>query len=133
MVGDSSSEPSYLIKWAWIPRKTLLKKKASNSDRPCCVNREWLIPVRVDCIIYLNNFILAYVVWSSAELSSFTTHFIKQSFMPQTSLSTLTKCVILVRSQCERVCIAKVICLSSLKTVISTKNAASARKQQCTT
>jgi hypothetical protein len=47
--------------------------------------------------------ILAYVVWASNELSLFTTHFIKQVFMPQTSLSTLTECVVLVRSQCERV------------------------------
>ncbi|RZB39025.1 exocyst complex component 8, partial [Asbolus verrucosus] len=46
----------------------------------------------------------AYVVWASNELSLFTTHFIKQAFMPQTSLSTLTECVVLVRSQCERLC-----------------------------
>jgi hypothetical protein len=46
----------------------------------------------------------AYVVWASNELSLFTTHFIKQVFMPQTSLSTLTECVVLVRSQCERLC-----------------------------
>ncbi|KAJ3653241.1 hypothetical protein Zmor_012503 [Zophobas morio] len=46
----------------------------------------------------------AYVVWASNELSLFTSHFIKQVFMPQTSLSTLTECVVLVRSQCERLC-----------------------------
>ncbi|KRT82943.1 hypothetical protein AMK59_3910 [Oryctes borbonicus] len=44
----------------------------------------------------------AYVVWASHELSLFTSHFIKQAFVPQTSLSTLTECVILVRSQCDR-------------------------------
>lgn len=46
----------------------------------------------------------AYVVWASGELSLFTTHFAKQVFMPQTSLSTITECVVLVRSQCERLC-----------------------------
>lgn len=45
----------------------------------------------------------AYVVWASGELSVFTTHFIKQVFMPQTTLSTIAECVILVRTQCERV------------------------------
>ncbi|KAI4465410.1 exocyst complex component 8 [Holotrichia oblita] len=46
----------------------------------------------------------AYVVWASHELNLFTSHFIKQAFVPQTSLSTLTECIILVRSQCERLC-----------------------------
>ncbi|XP_066141876.1 exocyst complex component 8 [Euwallacea fornicatus] len=46
----------------------------------------------------------AYVVWANGELSLFTTHFAKQVFMPQTSLSTITECVILVRTQCERLC-----------------------------
>ncbi|KAJ8975831.1 hypothetical protein NQ317_001228 [Molorchus minor] len=45
----------------------------------------------------------AYVVWASSELSQFTTHFAKQVFMPQTSLSTVTECVVMVRTQCERV------------------------------
>ncbi|KAG5870032.1 hypothetical protein JTB14_026613 [Gonioctena quinquepunctata] len=44
----------------------------------------------------------AYVVWASGELSLFTTHFAKQVFMPQTSLSTVTECVVLIRTQCER-------------------------------
>lgn len=44
----------------------------------------------------------AYVVWATNELLVFTTHFIKQVFMPQTSLSTVTECIVLVRSQCER-------------------------------
>ncbi|CAG9859377.1 unnamed protein product [Phyllotreta striolata] len=44
----------------------------------------------------------AYVVWASNELLQFTTHFIKQVFMPQTSLSTVTECIVLVRHQCER-------------------------------
>lgn len=46
----------------------------------------------------------AYVVWASGELSIFTTHFAKQVFMPQTGLSTITECVVLVRLQCERLC-----------------------------
>ncbi|XP_050306757.1 exocyst complex component 8 [Anthonomus grandis grandis] len=46
----------------------------------------------------------AYVVWASGELNQFTTHFAKQVFMPQTSLSTITECVELVRFQCERLC-----------------------------
>ncbi|KAI4465406.1 exocyst complex component 8 [Holotrichia oblita] len=48
--------------------------------------------------------IQSYVVWASHELNLFTSHFIKQAFVPQTSLSTLTECIILVRSQCERLC-----------------------------
>ncbi|CAH1105110.1 unnamed protein product [Psylliodes chrysocephalus] len=44
----------------------------------------------------------AYVVWASNELLQFTTHLIKQVFMPQTSLATITECIILVRTQCER-------------------------------
>ncbi|KAJ8935083.1 hypothetical protein NQ314_013028 [Rhamnusium bicolor] len=47
----------------------------------------------------------AYVVWASGELSLFTTHFAKQVFMPQTSLSTITECIVMVRTQCERLCI----------------------------
>ncbi|KAJ8958912.1 hypothetical protein NQ318_019681 [Aromia moschata] len=46
----------------------------------------------------------AYVVWASGELSLFTTHFAKQVFMPQTSLSTIAECVVMVRTQCERLC-----------------------------
>lgn len=45
----------------------------------------------------------SYVVWASGELRLFTTHFTKQVFMPQSSLSTITECVVLVRQQCERV------------------------------
>ncbi|XP_072396920.1 exocyst complex component 8 [Diabrotica undecimpunctata] len=44
----------------------------------------------------------AYVVWASNELLLFTGHFIKQVFMPQTSLSTVTECIVLVRTQGER-------------------------------
>ncbi|CAH1988918.1 unnamed protein product [Acanthoscelides obtectus] len=44
----------------------------------------------------------AYVIWASTELSLFISHFIKQVFMPQTPLSVITKCVVLVRTQCER-------------------------------
>ncbi|XP_060528320.1 exocyst complex component 8 [Cylas formicarius] len=44
----------------------------------------------------------SYVVWSSQEVSVFISHFIKQAFMPQTSLSTIADCVVLVREQCER-------------------------------
>nr|XP_023022434.1 exocyst complex component 8 [Leptinotarsa decemlineata] len=44
----------------------------------------------------------AYVMWASSELSLFTTHFIKQVFMPQTSLSTIAECVVFIRTQCER-------------------------------
>lgn len=44
----------------------------------------------------------AFIVWSSTELSLFTTHFVKQVFVPQTSLSILAECVLLVRDQCER-------------------------------
>ncbi|XP_017784758.1 PREDICTED: exocyst complex component 8 [Nicrophorus vespilloides] len=46
----------------------------------------------------------AYVVWASNELNLFSAHFIKQAFMPQTPLSVLTECVVLVRLQCERLC-----------------------------
>ncbi|KAK4879588.1 hypothetical protein RN001_007734 [Aquatica leii] len=46
----------------------------------------------------------AFIVWASTELSIFTTHFIKQVFITQTTLSTLTECVVLARSQCERLC-----------------------------
>ncbi|XP_030749677.1 exocyst complex component 8 [Sitophilus oryzae] len=65
----------------------------------CHMSEEFLraFPDSVDCAS-------AYVVWASGELNLFTTHFIKQVFMPQTSLSTITECVLLVRSQCERLC-----------------------------
>lgn len=53
--------------------------------------------------IFKFKFLVAYVVWASTELTVFTTHFIKQVFMPQTSLSTIAECVVLVRTQCERV------------------------------
>ncbi|KAK5645988.1 hypothetical protein RI129_004452 [Pyrocoelia pectoralis] len=46
----------------------------------------------------------AFIVWASKELNIFTTHFIKQVFITQTSLTTLTECVVLARSQCERLC-----------------------------
>lgn len=52
--------------------------------------------------------LLAFVVWASSELNIFTTHFIKQVFLPQTSLPTLTECVILARTQCERVFICTI-------------------------
>lgn len=45
-----------------------------------------------------------YVVWVSRELSQFTTHFIKQAFVPQTSFRTLTECIVHVRWQCDRLC-----------------------------
>lgn len=48
--------------------------------------------------------ITAYIVWVSGELNIFTAHFIKQVFVPQTSISVLAECVILVRQQCKRVC-----------------------------
>ncbi|XP_022904628.1 exocyst complex component 8 [Onthophagus taurus] len=48
--------------------------------------------------------ISAYVVWASNEIALFTSHFIKQAFVPQTSLTTLADCIILVRSQCDRLC-----------------------------
>lgn len=44
-------------------------------------------------------------MWASSELSLFTTHFIKQVFVPQTPMSSITECVALVRFQCERVSI----------------------------
>ncbi|GLV41624.1 Exocyst 84 [Carabus blaptoides fortunei] len=46
----------------------------------------------------------AFVVWAGGELNILTSHLIKQVFMPQSSLSTLTDCVVLVRIQCERLC-----------------------------
>lgn len=49
-------------------------------------------------------FVVAYVVWASTELGLFTSHFIKHVFVPQTSISTVTECVMLVRLQCEKVC-----------------------------
>ncbi|KAF7270056.1 exocyst complex component Exo84 [Rhynchophorus ferrugineus] len=65
----------------------------------CNMSEEFLraFPDSVDCAS-------AFVVWASGELSLFTTHFVKQVFMPQTSLSTITECVVLVRSQCDRLC-----------------------------
>lgn len=47
----------------------------------------------------------AFIVWASTELNLFTTHFVKQVFVPQTNLSTLAECVVLIRFQCERVSI----------------------------
>ncbi|CAG9814127.1 unnamed protein product [Phaedon cochleariae] len=44
----------------------------------------------------------AYVVWASAELSLFSTHFIQQVFLPAITLSIITECVVLARIQCER-------------------------------
>ncbi|KAL1491069.1 hypothetical protein ABEB36_011722 [Hypothenemus hampei] len=63
----------------------------------CSMSDEFLraFPDSTDCAS-------AYVVWASGELSLFTTHFAKQVFMPQTSLSTITECVELVRIQCEK-------------------------------
>jgi len=46
----------------------------------------------------------AFVVWSSMEISHFTSHLIKQIFMPQSSLATLAECVDIVRRQCEQLC-----------------------------
>uniref|UniRef100_A0A1B6DF58 Exocyst complex component 8 n=1 Tax=Clastoptera arizonana TaxID=38151 RepID=A0A1B6DF58_9HEMI len=45
-----------------------------------------------------------FVVWASQELSHFTSHLIKQIFMPQTSLTTLAESVQIVRSQCNQLC-----------------------------
>lgn len=45
-----------------------------------------------------------FVVWASQELSHFTSHLIKQIFMPQVSLTTLAECVETVRSQCQQLC-----------------------------
>nr|CAD7201473.1 unnamed protein product [Timema douglasi] len=45
-----------------------------------------------------------FVVWSGAELNHFTSHLIKQVFMPQVSISTLAECVTCVRSQCDQLC-----------------------------
>ncbi|CAH1133128.1 unnamed protein product [Ceutorhynchus assimilis] len=66
----------------------------------CHMSEEFLRAFPDSCA----NCASAYVVWASGELSLFTTHFAKQVFMPQTSLSTITECVVLVRSQCERLC-----------------------------
>lgn len=46
----------------------------------------------------------SFIVWASSEINLFTTHFIKQVFISQTSLTTLTECVVLARTQCERLC-----------------------------
>uniref|UniRef100_A0A1B6FB48 Exocyst complex component 8 n=1 Tax=Cuerna arida TaxID=1464854 RepID=A0A1B6FB48_9HEMI len=45
-----------------------------------------------------------FVVWASQELSHFTSHLIKQIFMPQASITSLAECVQTVRSQCEQLC-----------------------------
>jgi hypothetical protein len=44
-----------------------------------------------------------FIVWASQELSHFTSHLIKQLFMPQASLTSLADCVTSVRSQCQQV------------------------------
>ncbi|KAL1130922.1 hypothetical protein AAG570_012163, partial [Ranatra chinensis] len=46
----------------------------------------------------------AFVVWSSMEVSHFTTHLIKQIFMPKTSLHTLAESIDVIRKQCEQLC-----------------------------
>ncbi|XP_022188141.2 exocyst complex component 8 isoform X2 [Nilaparvata lugens] len=43
-----------------------------------------------------------FTVWVSQELIHFTSHLIKQIFVPQSGLSTLAECVTLVREQCEQ-------------------------------
>ncbi|XP_075222918.1 exocyst complex component Exo84 [Lycorma delicatula] len=45
-----------------------------------------------------------FVVWVSHELMHFTSHLVKQVFVPQSSLSTLAECVTLVREQCQLLC-----------------------------
>jgi len=45
-----------------------------------------------------------FVVWASQELTHFTSHLIKQVFMPQASLTSLAECVASVRSQCQQLC-----------------------------
>lgn len=57
----------------------------------------------MDKIYFINRNITAFIVWASNELNIFTTHFIKQVFISQTSLTTVTECVMLAKSQCDRV------------------------------
>lgn len=44
----------------------------------------------------------AFVVWAGTELTLFTSHLVKQVFMPQTAITTLAESVTSIRSQCEQ-------------------------------
>uniref|UniRef100_A0A0A9YHQ1 Exocyst complex component 8 n=1 Tax=Lygus hesperus TaxID=30085 RepID=A0A0A9YHQ1_LYGHE len=46
----------------------------------------------------------AFVVWASMEVSHFMSHFVKQVFVPQTSLNTLAESVQIVRKAAQQMC-----------------------------
>ena len=46
----------------------------------------------------------ALVVWAGLELTHLTSHLVKQVFMPQSPVSTLSECVVSIRSQCDQLC-----------------------------
>lgn len=46
----------------------------------------------------------ALVVWAGSELTHLTSHLVKQVFMPQSPISTLSECVVSIRSQCDQLC-----------------------------
>ncbi|XP_058791014.1 exocyst complex component 8 isoform X2 [Phymastichus coffea] len=44
----------------------------------------------------------AFIVWCSHELRLFTSHVIKQMFIPQVPLTTLAECIMILRDHCEQ-------------------------------
>ncbi|KAJ1524811.1 hypothetical protein ONE63_009682 [Megalurothrips usitatus] len=46
----------------------------------------------------------ALVVWAGSELTHLTSHLVKQVFMPQSPISTLSECVVSIRGQCDQLC-----------------------------
>lgn len=44
----------------------------------------------------------ALVVWAGSELTHLTSHLVKQVFMPQSPISTLSECVVTIRTQCDQ-------------------------------
>lgn len=46
----------------------------------------------------------AFVVWASSELTLFTSHLIKQVFMPQSAITSLAESVTCIRGQCDQLC-----------------------------
>lgn len=54
-------------------------------------------------LAYFCFYVVAFVVWMSMEVSHFMSHFIKQVFMPQTSLNALAESVDILRKQSKQV------------------------------
>lgn len=66
----------------------------------------WSPHLSQNCITYSLIYFVssAFVVWSRNEVSKFCNNFKKHVFTPQSTLTTVSECVALVRHQSEQVC-----------------------------